>query len=294
MSIIDYLENNHIDFKSSGKNIGKGWIGLDCPFCGDDRFHFGIFKKSGRFSCWQCEERGQFAKYIMKIEGCSYGKAKDIAKKYIDEFFFDDEEEHKPYEGNILPKEASKKFPTLHIDYLKSRGFDPSSLIKKYKLQACYNLGNYRFRIIAPVFLNRRVVNFVAADVTGKGEPKYKYPPNKKVITPIHDCLYNIDNISGYAIIVEGITDVWNFGKGSVATLYKHLSQNQINLLLEKEVVKVIVIPDYDAQRTGENIANQLSGIIDQVDLIYLDQGDPGDLSLSEVKKLRRQLEIEL
>ncbi len=293
MTIQQYLDNKFLDYKLSGKNIGGNWIGLkECPYCHDNRFHSALNQKRGNFSCWSCEENKSFINFIIEIENTTFHKAKEISKKYLDNNYFEDENEFTPYQGNILPPESSNNFPQIHLNYLKSRNFNPQKLIKKYKLQATHNLGRYKFKIIAPVFLNRKIVNFVACDVTGKCETKYLFPPNKKVIVPIHNCLYNIDNINSYAILTEGITDVWNIGEGCICSFGKNLSQNQITLLLEKEVVRVVVIPDCDAQDNGERIANQLSGIIDSVDLIYLEKGDPGELTKLEINKLKRELEI--
>lgn len=30
--IISFLEDNDVYFRLSGKNIGKGWVGFQCPF----------------------------------------------------------------------------------------------------------------------------------------------------------------------------------------------------------------------------------------------------------------------
>ncbi len=295
--IQDYLDEKLIDYKTSGKNIGKNWIGLkSCPFCGDSRHHFAIKKTNGKINCWSCQKNGSFINFLMKIEKISFPKAKKISENYIDNnyFFEEDEEKHIPFQGDILPKEASINFPKIHLDYLKSRGFNPQQLIKKYKLQACHNLGKYRFRIIAPVFIKKQIVNFVGADVTGKSEIKYKFPPNNKVEITIHDTLYNIDDIDigGYCVLTEGITDSWRIGKGAICSFGKNLSQSQINLLIEKEINRVIIIPDSDAQENGEKVANSLSGIINQIDIVMLEKGDPGDLTQIEVKKLRMNLDI--
>jgi DNA primase len=290
MDILDFLESREIDFKLGGKNISKGWVGISCLFCGDHSTHMGINKSNGMFSCWNCDEKGNFIKLISEIDGVNFHEAKKIAQKY--DFKEYEEKEFTPYSGKILPKECKKHLPNLHINYLKSRNFNPYFLIKKYQLQACNTIGKYRLRIIAPIIINHQYVSFVAADVTRKSNFPYRFPPNDKVKLPLRSCLYNIDSVKSQVIIVEGITDVWRIGGSVVATLGKYLTQEQLSLLLQKEVVRAVVIPDNDAIESGEKIANQLSGIIDDVEFIELPAGDPADLNVDEVKDLKREFLI--
>ncbi len=290
MDIITYLESRGLEYKTAGKNIGKGWVGMDCPFCDDQRNHFGINKKTGKYSCWHCAEHGRIIKFIMVTESCNVKKAITIAKTIDLEEYYDEESSFIPYEGEIIPKECAKEFPNIHLNYLKGRNFNPTSLIKKYKLRACHNSGKYRFRIIAPVFFNRQIVSFIAGDVTGKAEEKYLFPPNDKTVLPVHDCLYNIDNAEDRIILVEGITDVWRIGGGAVGLLGKQMSKIQMQTLIDKEITRVVVIPDSDAIDSGEMICEQLSGVIDEVMMIYLDEGDPADMNPNDLKDLKETL----
>ena len=56
--IINYLENREIDYHKAGeKNVGKGWININCPFCDDPSWHLGINLKSKFFNCYICEQK---------------------------------------------------------------------------------------------------------------------------------------------------------------------------------------------------------------------------------------------
>ena len=54
--IIAYLENRNIPYKSCGKNVSEGWIGIHCPFpfCSDPSTHLGINLSSKAVNCWIC------------------------------------------------------------------------------------------------------------------------------------------------------------------------------------------------------------------------------------------------
>lgn len=292
MSVIEYLNDKEIEYKSGGKNIGRDFVGLEeCPLCNSKGYHFGIHTYKGFFNCWVCGGTGNFIKFVREIEQCGYKKAKPIAAKYLDLDLDEDEEERLPEGQKVLPEDCLDYLPQIHMNYLEGRNFNPSFLKKKYKLKAVHNLGKYRFRIIVPIIMKRQIVNFAARDISGKSKSKYLYPSNSESILPIKSCLYNIDTVQngGEAIVVEGVTDCWRLGDKSVATLGKHLSIPQLNLLAEKELERVTVIPDEGAEDSAEKVANQLSGLIDNVEIVELPEGgDPADLNVDEVAALRR------
>lgn len=292
MDIEKYLEDREVEYWKSGrKNVGKGWIGLACVFCNDHSNHLGINLKSEFFKCWLCSEKGRLTKLIMKMENVPYGMAKSIIEKYggLNDPDYD-EEEFKPYNGRVLPGEMVKHFPKLHLKYLKRRKFDPHFIIKKYRLRACYTVGRYRFRIIAPMIYNRRVVSFTALDITGKSESKYLFPSNEKVIMPRNATLYNIDRVKDKIAIVEGMTDVWRIGDGAVGTLNKLLSIEQLNLIAERNVKSALIIADHGAEDTAEDIAGQVSGVVNEVELLTLSADDPDKLNTRDLKEIKNYL----
>lgn len=295
MDLIKFLNDRGIEYKKAGKNIGGNWIGIEtCLFCNSGGNHFGINIKNGSFNCWICSSKGDFIKLIRETDKLSFKKAKEVAKKYGYESTFEREGEPKQKIENILPKEASDNFMKLHLSWLESRNFNPHYLIKKYKLKATGPTGKYRHKIIAPAIIDRQIVNFVAADVTGKAKSKYLFPANAEVNLTIGQCLYNYDSLKegGEAILVEGITDVWRLGDKSVAMLHKRITKEQLNLLARKELERVTIVPDEGAEDAGEYNAEQISGIIDNVEVISLPAGDPGDLTVDEVADLREFIGI--
>jgi hypothetical protein len=190
-NVREYLEDRGIPFRTEGKNIAAGWIGIECPFCGDSSNHLGI-KETG-FNCWRCGTKGHIAKLISMLESCNLYQAYGIVKTFDSATALTDlkRDIRKRLGDNILPVEASKDFPDVHLNYLLNRGFDPTELITKYNLLACYTTGSYKFRVIIPVIENGHIVNFTAMAVSGQ-QPKYIHCSNEKSIIPMKECLYNI------------------------------------------------------------------------------------------------------
>lgn len=291
--IRSYLEEKGIEYHTSGKNVTTGWIELNCPFCSDPSYHLGI-SELGLFNCWRCGAKGTIIKLIMEYESITYSKAiKELSKYYLSDLKELKQDIQKRYDHNILPKEATKDFPSLHLDYLVRERKFPTSVIQEYDLYACYMIGEYKYRIICPVIEDGKIVNFTAMAVSGQN-PKYKHCPNHQAIIPMKECLYNIDTVDKTAVIMEGVTDVWRFGIYGVAVMGIEFSQEQINLLVKRKIQNAFIIFDAEelAQRKAEKMANQLSSFIDHVEVINIGVGDPGMLSFDEISHLRRDLKL--
>ena len=180
-----------------------------------------------------------------------------------------------------------------HRNYLAGRGFDPDFLIKQYKLKAVYNTGDqkYRFRIIAPVFTNGRMVSFIAAAIVRKeGVVPYLNCTPEEAVDPINHCLYNYDSVGDTAVIVEGITDVWRMGVGFIATFRKGMTSEQILLLRKKKPKRVFIMYDPDAIKQSEKLRDHLISIFPYVEILELTNGDPGSQSVQETMEIRKEI----
>jgi DNA primase len=295
-SLLDDLD---IEYKTSGKNIGSGCVGIVCPFCGDQSNHCGIFIKRNLFKCWVCQEKGSIIRLIKEIKGISYTKAENIVKGYLQESSLALFKDSTPASANSVrsnravlayPVPLLETIPEPHRQYLLSRNFDPDLLTKKYRLRFTYNTGEHRFRIIAPIIVNGKAVSWIAADVIRKGDtPPYIKCPREMSILSANDCLYNIDSVGSVAILVEGITDVWRIGDGCVASMTKAINPQQVRQLSEHGVKKVVVMYDSDAFDMAQKTARKLQGNF-SVDVAQLTEGDPADLSINDVIDLRAEV----
>ena len=291
--LTDYLNGIGVPFITEGKNVTPGWIEITCPFCGDPSYHLGI-SPNLLFNCWRCGEKGNIVKLLMELEGIPYHKAIKQAGEFDTkwaELFKQDIKER--LDHNILPKEAKIELLDIHTNYLRGRGFCPSTLQSEFAILGIGPIGKYKFRVLAPCKLQRTTINFTALAVLNQS-PKYLHCPNEEAIVPMKSLLYNIDNVEKTMLIMEGITDVWRIGKGSVATMGMEFSKEQLALVVKSEVKNVFVMFDSGEveQKKANHLAVNLSGIIDHVEVIELPEGDPGDLNESDVNHLREELKL--
>ena len=294
--IADYFEEKGMEYWLSGKNVSAGWVAIQCIYCVDSSNHLGIELATGRVSCWLCGGHGKVVNLLMDIEGCSYGEA----KKILDKWWGDDSEvglrlppSPTPLPGRVVLPPLIKSWPQKYIDYLRGRQYDPSTLIKKYKLMPTHRFGSYGFRIIAPFFVDRVMVGFTAVDVTGKKEAKYKDSAIEgSVIQPSH-CLYNIDGVrsGGKAVIVEGVTDVWRIGDGAVALGTNKINDFQLLQLIKKDVRKVLILLDSDASKQADAVQAAVAATMTmQIDVGTLDRDDPDKMSPADQLRVRKWL----
>ena len=298
MNVINYLEDRQIEYVTSGKNTSTGWLSIKCPYvdCDDPSAHLGIQVESGTgFNCWRCGRKGPMIHLIAKLEKISFQKAAVIIDQYPDEYSQyqakssqDEIRDRKPLD---LLKFSSKNFPDKAYKYLERRQFDPESTIQKYDLYYGNIESEFKFRIIAPVIMNRRVVNCTGRDISGSTKTKYKHCHNEDSVVPMKQCLYNIDSVRDSCLIVEGITDVWRIGDGSIAVFGIEYTMEQIYRIVNKGVLKAFILFDEEpiANKRAGSLASALSSFIPVVEVLHLTEegADPADLSDEDVKEIR-------
>jgi len=312
-----YLEDKGIAYATQGENISSGWIGINCPNCGDTMHHFGINLTNKLYSCWRCGVRGNPFTLVRMIEKEIDSRIiQGILKQYMTgEVFIRPETETVP--TLLLPEwfisletwyEEAKKYteetwelqpemmsPASATAYLQARGYDPEETIKKYRLMWSGILGKWNFRLIIPVFMNGVMVNFAGRAVCGQ-EPPYKNCPNARAPININDTLYGYDEIGEDETIVlcEGPLDKWRLGKGAMATFGLVLTAMQANLLYKKKPKKLVFLYDADVKEDSEKmkVMDRSVGKIwfCPVETFIMDNSDPGDLSVGEANKLMEEL----
>jgi len=287
------LDSLDVTYSEEGKNVTPGWVNIRCLFCNDKSNHLGINLQSSYFHCWRCGTKGHLIKLVMELGGLSFHQAVQIVHDFEDELGIPSV----LYDANVirrdaveLPSHLLEALPQRHYEYLLQRGFDPFTLQELYQLRATNHLSELPHRLYIPIHQNKKLVTYTTRDVTGTAPNKYKSCANDKGIIPIKECLYNIDTVRETILIVEGPTDVWRIGAGAVATFGTAFTTAQINRILLCGSSRVFVLYDAenDAQRQATKLATLLSGVHPYVEVLELDSGDPGDLSESEVRELRR------
>jgi len=302
-----YLDHRRIDYVSGrAKNVGSGWIALQCPFCDDPSNHLGIRLEDKKVSCWRCGGH-LLLELLEKLEG---GISRREAWKIV-HYFKDPLSVKSPFPEQSTARKFSipKNFLTLGehpnrsqiIDYLNSRGFHQAWLRSQERRRdfAIYgpnpfHLGDYKFRFMIPIYQGNRLVNFVGRDISSKSPIPYKPFPNQEALLPIKQTLYGIDNIKDgdSIVIVEGILDCWKLGKGSVATHGIGWSKSQLLLLHQKRPKKIFILFDSEpeAQKAAERFAAHIWFAETEVNSLN-SHPDPGSLTLDQGRELMKLLQ---
>jgi len=296
-----YLQSKGIDYSEEGENVSEGWINIRCIFCFDPKNHLGINLTSKAFSCWMCGNHGSLLSFISRLDKISYKEAFKIIEKFSNRFYQKEKEELISSKEFKLPEEAEDNLFDLHRKYLISRNFDPDFIFKKYRLKCTGPIGNYPHRLIIPYIFKNRILSFSTRDVTNKAPTPYNHCPTRNSLLSIKEMLYNIDSVKDTIIIVEGPADVWKLGDGVVATSGIKYTSAQVlrcvELVKSKNLKRAFILFDTDkedkrkqAQIQAKKLAENLSTFLNHVEMLTLEKGDPADLTLTEVKELRKSI----
>jgi len=250
-NIEQFLINNNIGYKTSGKNVSKGEYSICCPFCGEAKFHCGINPSKGLFHCWKCGEKGNLVKIVAKIKNVSFIESKEIIRP-TSELRQVLEERSKIIEEPIVIQNKDFKLPLHTYRFRKDKTDlwqETAFLFLRQKYGLTWNdveqadlrycvYGKWKNSIIIPVYKDKKLINFLGRCWDKNSKVRYNNCPNEEAVLNIHRTLYNIDSIKigqDLIILVEGVFDCIKVGLDiAVASFGTEVSQEQKNLLEEK------------------------------------------------------------
>lgn len=280
-----------IPYKEHGKNWQPGWLQIKCPCCDDHEMHGGFNLTYGNYNCWRCGKH-RVTEVISIILGITKSEAWHVIKGYRTAYI-PKIQDRKRATSSILKLPECTPLKKQHKKYLIGRNFDPKKLENDWDLMGTNHLGDYKFRIIAPIYLKNRLISFQGRDITGQSTLRYQACPIKNEVINHKHSLYGIDFVSNRrTIVVEGITDVWRLGKGTVATFGTSFKLEQILLL--KEYVDYCAIL-FDRSAAAQQHAYQLDVSLQsmgvQTEIFELDDcEDPAKLPQEEADKFTKSI----
>lgn len=298
INIEKLLEDYNITY--SDKEIG--WLQVQCPYCisstTGSKKHGGFNLTDQFYNCRKCGWH-PLEKIFSSLTDIAPAKIKSLIKEY-------EEEKRKPSikkkkieaDKFSLPK-YSKKMGKQHRDYLKNRKFDPNKLEQEWGLLGTDRHGDYKFRIVAPIFLNGKIVSFQTRDITNKSEMRYKVCKTEDEIVHHKHILYGIDKLQSTkhkdrCIIVEGVTGSWRLGAGCLATFGVGFTQQQILFLAERKIKLAFIMfdPEEIAQERASQLSCILSGLGVEIKIVDIskDANDPGELSQKQADIISKEL----
>jgi DNA primase len=289
--VLSYLADLGVDVHEAGSpNVSRGWIGTNCPFCGDTKSHLGINLTSKKFSCWRCGTTGGPMKMVMVMSGLRYEEAKNLVRDYASGEIPEEVVEINT-DQIVIPQwfiPVGPKFnPEIIQKYFKVRNFSQQLYMSK-KLMWSGIVDYLKYRVVVPVYEGGMMVNFVARAVAGQ-KPNYYSCPNEKAVRNLNHTLYGYDKVPmGVDLfVVEGVFDQWRIAQFAhcVASFGTVLTPEQALLLRYKRPRRLIFLYDSDVDdiRSEQAVRKIWSH---QVDVYVLKEGDPADLPDSVAKTI--------
>ncbi len=291
----EFLDQYGIRWRDKGKDTQKGWVNIKCPFCNDPEMHGGFNIQGQYYNCWKCKGHS-LIDTIMALLNCSFAEAKSLLERYSNLALnlsnrAQDKRSYRPLTDTLDFPAGTRDLSDSGKQYLRSRNFDADKLVDIWQLKQTENYGDYKFRIIAPIYLDGRLVSYQGRDITGRQELRYKACKKADEIIYHKNLVYGTDHIKGKRIIiVEGITDAWRVGPGCVATFGTGFTQAQILFMVKRwDEFFIWYDPEDEAQQRADELFYGLSLYNKEVEIITTEK-DPGDTDQGEADNIKKDI----
>lgn len=292
---IEFFQDYGIEYWTEGKNVPDGGCNTECPHC-DDKSNHMMWNPTSTY-CWKCGSHRLFDT-INEMTNRDAKETIKILKKYntSDDFEVGESSHSKKIEyKNTTICVPGSKLKKGHKKYLTKRGLDATYLEKKYDLRGTLATDDcFAYRIIIPVYYNRRIVSYLGRDFTNKQELRYITCFPEKEIIPHKSILYNLDNCKlRRAIVVEGTVDAMNVGDNCCATFGIKYRPEQLRLLRERfDEIYVMYDGEPQAQAQAHLLCREFGLLGGKATNICLDDGDPGEMTDEDKSVLKKDLNL--
>jgi len=290
MDLKQLLTEHGVRFVEGGshRHVRDGWLGLDCPWCGDvEKYHLGVHLGSLRATCWRCgrqDLREALALILRLPAGKINALVRDIPRSPRAAF------RAVSGRGRLRTPGGLGPLSEQHQGWLRRRGLDPPQMGTLWGLRGIGLSATLGWRIWVPVHLDGEVVSWTTRTIGNQASRWIHARPDEEV-WPIKSLLYGWDYVRNSCIVVEGPSDVWRIGPGAVALFGVVSTASQIRLL--SSVPRRVICFDNEpvAQRTARRLAEQLQAFPGETLVVELSSADPGEASNEEMAELRSYLE---
>lgn len=288
MNVLDILNRYNIDYVESGRNVAKGNVNVQCPWCGeaDQSQHLGINLATGMWGCWRSEKhRGRkLYRLLSKLTGLSSLESRratgEGVLRAIDrgdmeravQGLSEDAEEHTQRSSDhaislypsfremCVSREDPFRAERRFRHYLTGRGFPRhhhKALVRQYELMYAV-AGRFADRLIIPVYENGKLMTWIGRSVYADADLRYLALEADESVKQVKDCLYNYDAAveGGRALyFVEGAFDVM-----------------KLDFYLQHKEVRALGLFNMNLGPEQQEMVANLRGLFDQY-IILLDEG---------------------
>jgi len=291
ITITDFLTRHSVPFAHAGENhhVRRNWIGLEhCPFCGHGGYHLGIHLSWHYVHCWSCGRHG-LIETLYKATNIPYG----VLKASLGLLHKSPPEARITQAGRFKPPPGVEPLLRPHRRYLiDDRGLDPDEIVRIWNIGGLGILGNLKWRIYIPVFLNGRTVSWTtrAIETSSGTSRRYVSADASNETVPIHDVLYGADMARHSIIITEGPVDAWAIGPGAVATFGTSFTPAQIARMAAFPLRVVLFDNEPSAQKSAKRLYEALSTYQGVTRRVILESGkDAAEACPGEIAELREK-----
>jgi len=290
MNLIDLASDAGIDVKEAGqhRHVREGWIGFDCPFCGEGtkKFHLGYNLSSGVFTCWKCGKHSKLPtlKALFHLQDReAYKISRQLKTTHLPT------SPQRERRGLHKPKGLGPLLKA-HKRYLTKRGFDPEQLEALWNLQATSLHPSLPWKIYIPITFHNQEVSWTTRSIGPTGIRYHSASPAEESIN--HKTLLYGEELCGHTCIVhEGPIDVWRTGPGAVAIFGAYPSPAQIRKISKHPIRVICLDSDRTSQKNANSLCRDLEVFPGTTYKVVLETGkDIAEASDSEVKELQQYL----
>lgn len=273
MTIQEILDELRIPTAPTGHHhVSSEWVGIDCPFCSPNagRFRMGIpVDTKGTVSCWTCGVHGLWNS-LQNASGRPFEEVKALCGGLAPDRAV--ERTPGPLKRLLVPPTPAKLLKP-HRKYLESRNFDPDELQELWGIQGYGIHSRFPWRLFIPIRLGEETVSWTTRSIADHGSRYTTAKPNEEKISS-RKVLYGAELARHGVVVVEGPTDAWSIGPGTVATLGVGFSQAQVALLSAYPIRAVCFDNDRDAQKRAKQLIRLLQVFDGETFNVVLDHKD--------------------
>lgn len=284
--IIQFCQDNNILYRTEGKNVSEGWVGLqDIYALNDTGYHLGFNTHGDYLYSWKGGRGYSLNQYLQDLLDINYFEASKIIREYDTYQVTDIFKRKKKFDIVETPTTPAIR------NFLRHRRYNAEKLIDKYDLRGD------GYKLVIPIYYNGSIVSYQTRDVR---EKFYIGCANDKSIINYKDILYPLDYCTkDYVVVVEGIFDAYRLGDNAVCTFGTSHTKAQATLLSNR-FKKVVIMFDNEreAQKKAKKLGIELDmmGVSVEIESDYLricDVNDPDELSNKQAKVFMKMVDAE-
>lgn len=239
----------------------KSELIFHCPFCNemgnrnDDRKLY-VNDNTGNYHCYRCGTSGNLIREFNKY-GIDYNHEFGIKISNVVSSLLNNHEsiDDIDYKFMIPGSLVVNNFNSVAYEYCKSRGLTNDELYN-YSVRSFSTDKEFINRIIFPnrLYGNRFTDIYAARSMFDSVKPRYKYPSGVSKSGYVFN-IHNIEDNPPFIIINEGVINSIIAGNYSVAIYGKSISNEQFNLIKNKNPKIIYISFDRDADSQANELA---------------------------------------